>query len=451
MVVTNIIPNKPSFLGTRKECDIKAICIFLATGFFLDQDTYYNGLTVAKPASEYDKDGQLLNTYFKWTYNPDCRPFDVIVDEFQALFESIIKDQVGDKNVILPLSGGLDSRTQAAALERINANVQSYSYEFDGGYKEASISEKIALAQGFPFSKFTIRKGYLWDVIDDLASINDCYSEFTHPRQMAFLDEYKEMGDVFSLGHWGDVLFDDMGVNDDLHFDEQVDVIIKKVIKKGGLELAAAVWVEWGLEGTFYDYFRARIEKLLKEINIVNSANAQIRAFKSLYWAPRWTSVNLSIFEKIAPITLPYYDNRICEFITTVPEKYLSGRKIQIEYLKRYSPQLAKIEWQENQPFNLFNYQWNKAPYNLPYRTISKLKRVIKPKKYIQRNWELQFIGDDNRKHLEKRLFSTSDLLSKNLREEFYQKFIEGDSVKYSHPVSMILTLMTWEEIQKNK
>src|SRR5690606_21838790 len=124
------------------------------------------------------------------------------------------------------------------------------------------------------------------------------YSEFTHPRQMAFYGKYKTMGDVFSLGHWGDVSFDDMSVPDDLPLEQQIDVLLKKMVKKGGMALATALWKQWHLEGDFYDYFYERLKALLQNVNIPQSANAQIRAFKGLYWAPRWTSVNLSIFEK---------------------------------------------------------------------------------------------------------------------------------------------------------
>ena len=56
-----------------------------------------------------------------------------------------------------------------------------------------------------------LEKSYLWDKMSELASINQCYSEFTHPRQMAVIEEIAQLGNNFSLGHWGDVLFDSGG------------------------------------------------------------------------------------------------------------------------------------------------------------------------------------------------------------------------------------------------
>lgn len=444
---TDIIPIEQQFFGTKGKLDLNAICIFAATGFFLDDDTYYENLKVLKPACDYDIEGDRIVAcipYFKWYHEPDKISLHSAVEEFSELFESIVEEQTSGKRVILPLSGGLDSRTQAAALKHIGADVEAYSYEFQNGHREASYGRRIANACRFGFRSWVVPNGYLWDSIERLAEINQGYSEFTHPRQMAFIDSYQDLGEVFSLGHWGDVLFDDMGIPDDLPFDAQVDVVMKKIVKKGGFELADELWKSGGLEGSFRDYFTERIRDLLGQIDITNSANARIRAFKSLYWAPRWTSTNLSVFSTVRPVTLPYYDKRICEFVCKIPETLLAARKIQIEYIKMRSPSLAKIVWQDKRPFNLYNYHLNKAPFNTPYKIFDKLTRAISCKHYIQRNWELQFVGDSNDKMLKHYLFDNekiAHLLPIELSKRFYDSFRKKDPVKYSHPVSMLLTL----------
>lgn len=445
---TPIIPQRPIFYGDHNSLDYRAVCIYTALGFFLGTDTFWVDKKVLPVASDCrtDENGLLISStpYFTWQYNPREITLERAADEFGELFETIVDEQTKGKKVILPLSGGLDSRTQAAALKNNGAQVNAYSYSFQNGHDESRYSARIARTQGFPFRSLLIKPGYLWDAIDKLARINGCYSEFTHPRQMAFYEEYRSMGDIFSLGHWGDVLFDDMGVPDDLSFDEQVNAILKKVVKKGGMELGAALWKAWELEGSFEEYLYEKIKSLHSSIDIPRSANARIRAFKSLYWAPRWTSVNLSIFESVHPISLPFYDNRMCEFICTVPEKHLSGRQIQIAYLKKRAPRLAKITWQEHRPFNLYNSHLDKLPWNLPYRIYSKVKRSINTNKLIQRNWELQFIGEENDKQLKDRLFNEtkfSEWVPRQVTEDFYYKFRTKDAVYYSHSVSMLLTL----------
>ncbi|SDW84172.1 asparagine synthase-related protein [Aequorivita viscosa] len=448
-IKTPIIPYRSDFVGEKHTLDLEAICVYAAVGFFLDTDTFYKELKTLRPFTDYviSEDNKRVieeKPYFKWHYSPIERPFDQIVQEFAALFETIVADQSVGRKVILPLSGGLDSRTQAAALAHLKIETNSYSYSFSKGHDETKYSRKIAEVCGFPFQSWEVPKGYLWNVIEDLARINDCYSEFTHPRQMAFLDKYKELGDVFSLGHLGDLVFDDMGVDDKLPFESQVNHLFKIVIKKGGLTVGNMLWESWGLKGDFEQYIRTRIESLLSEIDIQESANAQIRAFKNIHWVPRWTNTNLSVFESQRPMELPYYDDRMCEFICTVPEKYLADRQIQIAYLKLRNPDLARITWEAQRPFNLYNYHLNKAPYNLPYRVIDKAKRTLKPHFTVQRNWELQFLGDDNQKQLKKWLFENpnfKNFVAPEVVTSILNKFNSDNAVTYSHPLSMLLTL----------
>lgn len=201
----------------------------------------------------------------------------------------------------------------------------------------------------------------------------------------------------------------------------------------------------WALEGEFEDYLKSRIQGLLDQIEIEHKG-AKIRAFKNLYWAPRWTSINLAVFEAAQPIHLPYYDKRMCEFVCGIPEEYLADRKIQIEYIKKRNPAIAKIMWQDHKPYNLYNYHKNKSPYNLPYRIKNKLAREINAKlgkKYIQRNWELQFLGQENDKKLRSYLYDEKFLnfVGKESVDRIYNDFKEKDAVFYSHAVSMLLTL----------
>ncbi|WP_452227719.1 asparagine synthase-related protein [Lacinutrix sp. MEBiC02404] len=451
---TPILPTKQTFtkLDAPHELHKEAICIYAATGFFMDGDTYFKDEVCLLPAHEHslDAEGVLVKSepWFHWHYSPREISFDQALEEYIALLTTITKEQVGDGPVILPISGGLDSRSQALIFKGLTNKVQAYSYSFPGGFPEHKISEKIAKVCGFEFDAYTIPKGYLWDSIDDLAHINGCFSEFTHARQMAVLPELKQKKGVFSLGHWGDVLFD-RGAPEDIKEEDVIPLLLKKMLKPGGLEFAEALWKSWGLAGTFKPYFISRIENGLSKIKIDN-ISARVRAFKTSQWAHRWTTTNLSVFAEAHPITLPYYDDRMMQFICTIPEEYLADRRLQIAHLQQDNA-LANITWQEQKPFHLNNYQYNKTPYNLPYRILNKLKREFQAalgNPYIQRNFELQFYGEANDKKLQDRIFDTSflEFIPKEVVTEFYDKFKNVNPVYYSTPVSMLLTFSLWKK-----
>ncbi|MCK7589897.1 asparagine synthetase B family protein [Subsaxibacter sp. CAU 1640] len=443
----SILPNCPNTI------DKKALCIYVTTGFFLGDDSFYVNKKVLQPGNTYslNENNVIINETpnFNWFHEPRSISFKTALDEFTDLFETIIREQSKNSHMILPLSGGLDSRSQAVGLKHIGAEVETYSYSFSGGFKEHRIGKAIADATGFPFSPMIIPRSYLWDEIDDMADINGCYSEFTHPRQMAVLPALKQMQGEFSLGHWGDVLFD-RGISTSDESKSEVDLVFKKIVKSSGLELAKLLWVSWKLEGDFETYLKQRIQNLLDNIAIENKS-AKIRAFKSMYWAPRWTSVNLSFFESIHPIHLPYYDDRMCQFICTVPETFLADRKLQIEYIKLRNPKVAKIMWQDQKPYNLFNYHKNRPPRNLPFKIQSKIVRQFHKfigKQYIQRNWELQFKGSLNDEKLKDYLFRDEflEFIGSQTVMGIYKKFKEENPISYAHAVSMLLTLSVWQQ-----
>ncbi len=452
-IKTPILPTHQHFVKVHAphEIDQKALCIFAAIGYFLGSDTYWKDIKVLPPGTinTIDDDGFCIDSkpWFTWHHTPRNITFDQSVTEFTELFHRICKEQAGDRTVLLPLSGGLDSRTQAVAYSKVDNPIISYSYSFHNGYKEGAIAKKIAEVFNYEYRDMVIPPGYLWDKIDELAAITDCYSEFTHPRQMAVIDEFRKMDGVFTLGHWGDVLFD-IPAPEDLPMEDALDWLCNRLVVKGGQELAEALWESWELEGDFRTYFRERVESIWNTIPIDN-VTAKVRAYLSSTRAVRWTNIGFAIFEATNPIEAPYYDDRMAEFICGIPEEYLADRQIQIAYLKTQSPEVSKITWQAEKPYNLYNFHNNKSPNNLPYRIANKLERILKEKMgkpFIQRNWELQFLGMENDEKLQEHLFGKNlhPFLSKEILVRFYNKFKTGDIVKYSHPLSMLLTFAVW-------
>lgn len=417
-----------------------SISNWLATGFFLGDQNFVKNKYI----------GDDFSSNFEWSSNPREISFESAVSEFSNIFENIIKNSIDGKNIILPLSGGLDSRTLAVAL-RGHKNVIAISYEFEGGIRETDYAQKIAEANDWEFHKYQIKRGYLWDNIEKLSNITGCQTEFTHPRQMAIIDEISKFGDVFLSGQWGDVLFNSYGMTSNASSTEQILKLIKLIAKPGGVELSKDLWEFWGLNGDFETSFYQKIKSEYDKIKI-EEPNAKIRAFKSLQWAPRWANSNLKVFSHKKDIILPYYDKSMLEFISSVPEKILDKRRIQIEYIKNNSFELSSIPWQEYD-LNLYQYQNFNSLY-FPRRVFRYSKRIIREKimkknKIIQRNWELQFIGKKNEDKLKEWLFETEEIkniIPMKILKKYYTNFKEVDPIKYSHPISMLLTLAVWSK-----
>jgi len=429
------------------DIDLPSIAEWIACGFFLDDKNFTK--------QKYGR-GENYNCQQNWYYEPRNISFKSAVEEFTHIFETLILGNIENKKIILPLSGGLDSRTVASAL-RNKDNITTYSYEFTGGVKETKYAKKISKEMGWPFYNYLIPKGYLWGKIEKLAEINLCQSDFTHPRQMAVIHQISKLGNLIISGQWGDVLFDLPKLSKRETLDNQAWFLFNKIVKPGGLALSNKLWDEWGFIGKFEKILFNRIKGLLSEIKIDNPSR-RVQAFKSMHWAHRWANPNLNIFSSKCELFVPYYENAICEFICSTPDYYLQDRKIQIKYLQNTSPGLAKIPWQLYD-LNLYNYKYFNNFY-FPRRLYRFLKRNVNEKilnkpPIIQRNWELQFLGSENSKYLEHWLFGKkilNDIVPSDLINKFYQKFLTENQVVFSHPVSMLLTLSVWcEKFWKRK
>lgn len=422
----------------KSNINYQAIAGWLATGFFFN-DEYFT--------LENKKKHTLNLPSLKWYYAPKKKSFDELIYDFTNIFDSLIKTHTKDKKIILPLSGGLDSRTLAASLIG-NKNVIAYSYEFSDGVEEIKYAEQIAEVCGWEFHSFTIPKGYLWKKIEEISSINGCKTEFTHPRQMAVLEEVSDFGDIFLSGSMGDLLFDSFETNH-LMKKDPIELIKTHILKPSGIELASEFWNHSSLKDSFETYYNQKIERQINKINIKNLSSL-IRAYKSMYYVRNWTNVNMDFFTHFKDVYAPYHDNKMCNFVCNIPEKHLKNRKIQIEYIKRKAPQLAKIKWQKYN-IDLYNYKKFNNAY-IPKRIFKKSIRILNEKLFfkkaiVERNWEIQFCGAQNEIKLESYLFNNSSLIKivpERIIFEFYKKFKFKQPVKYSHSISMLLTLSIW-------
>ena len=104
----------------------------------------------------------------------------------------------------------------------------TYSYEFEGGINETGYARQIAEASGWKFHDYKISNGYLWRKIEELAEINHCQSDFTHPRQMAVIESISGLGDIILSGQWGDVLFDNFDIDEYANIDFQTNFVLNK-------------------------------------------------------------------------------------------------------------------------------------------------------------------------------------------------------------------------------
>jgi asparagine synthase (glutamine-hydrolysing) len=146
---------------------------------------------------------------------------------------------------------------------------------------------------------------------------------------------------------------------------------------------------------------------------------------------------------------LPFYDTRMTDFFATVPSAFVEGRRLQIDYLKRFAPDLARITWQAYGT-NLYRVA-HFDTWLLPARAVKKAMRALASRPVPERNWEVQFLGAEGRRGLEKHLIEPGRKLHafvdprevRTLLDGFFASPLEEGR---GYTVSMLLTFAAFLE-----
>lgn len=121
---------------------------------------------------------------------------------------------------------------------------------------------------------------------------------------------------------------------------------------------------------------------------------------------------------------------------------------MQIEYLKRHAPRVARIEWQPYEA-NLYAYRWSPL-WMKPVRAWRKLRRAVRGEKVIQRNWEVQFFSVGGWEQLEGWLLRKGlvlhELVTPAKIRDLLEEFRRSPDGANGYTVSVLLTFSVWLE-----
>ena len=444
--------------ASRRRLDWDGLAGFFAFGFFPQDRTFFEDVRILRPSSHYvfDGAGRLLKSerYAGWRHRPDARrsPRDT-VEAFASVLHPIMDEQSGSpERMAVPISGGLDSRTTVAALTRPGrktaAALWSYSYGYAGDSVETRIARRVAEARSLPFRALTVGP-YLFDELDRVLACVEGFQDVTQARQAVVANLLAEQADVVMAAHWGDVWLDDMGlVGARPTEDGLVDHALAKISKRGRAWLLRHV-IAPKLGEAAEPRLRAMVAEELGRFPDIEDADFRMKAFKTDQWSFRWTLASLRMYQSGAFPRLPFYDSRMADFFATVPSEQVSQRSLQIEYLKRYAPDLARITWQAYQT-NLYRAA-HFDTWLLPARAVKKAVRLLSARRVPERNWEVQLLGEDGRRRLAEHLTSSGRKLHDvvdpaevaALLESFFRSPLEEGR---GYTVSMLLTFAAWLE-----
>ncbi|RYD59435.1 MAG: hypothetical protein EOP56_00795 [Sphingobacteriales bacterium] len=437
-----------------KQLDWEGITGFLGMGFFQDDTTYLKNIKVLLPASCYRFDRQLNlishSRYWNWSYDPKPHTIKEYTEQLHNAMTSSISYAISGKRVALPISGGLDSRTLAGIMTASGThaanNIWSFSYGYTPSSVETRIAGKIASSRNIPFDSYTL-PNYLFDKMEVIKDAVEMFQYVDGTRQASMKELLEEKSDLVIGGHWGDVWLDDMGITDNngAAREEGLQAAFgKKIIKKG------SEWLLDNVSGQHFANGRQHLEDYFRDFadqyRHIEDADFVMKIFKTDQWSFRWTLASIRMYQAAVFPVLPFYDKRVVDLFLQIPTSVVAGRQLQIDYLKQYHPDLAKITWQEYGN-NLYWYKhFNNR--NIAYRAIDKIRRSIKGEQPITRNWEIFYLNDNGRRQLEKILLQSPfrDVVPESTSRALLNDLYRHPNAGNGYAISMLHTFARFIE-----
>jgi len=435
------------FAGT-KELDWEGITGFLSMGFFPEDKTYLKTIKIFKPASCYcfNEQLQLVNyqRYWNWSHQPQEYSVNKHINKLNEVLIATLGEAIKGKRVALPISGGLDSRVLSGVTSQILHGDVSKLWSFSYGYSDTSvetiIAKQIANSRKIPFDNYVV-PNYLFDKINTITESVELFQYVDGTRQ-AFMNEMLDRkSDVVIGGHWGDVWMDDMGIEDDASKNEDDTLLFafrKKIIKKGSSWLMNEVCKPYIKDSE--DYLNSYFTDYINKYKYIKDPDFRMKIFKTDQWSFRWTLASIRMYQAGAFPVLPFYDRRIVELFTTIKTSEVKKRYLEVEYIKAFHPDLAKIKWQEYNS-NLYNYKFF-SNRNIAYRVADKLKRSVVKNSVVRRNWEIFYLNPAGREHLEQELLNPkfSAIVSAGKIRQLINELYDAPSASNGYAISMLLT-----------
>lgn len=340
---------------------------FLVTGFVTGRGTLFDGIDQIQAGEFliYDKRTGKTGLYSHYQYqHGDFFPVsgeqmvermdEVCTNVFTRLIESTV-DQ--GKHLVVPLSGGLDSRLLVAMLKRLGVeDVTCFTYGIRNN-RESRFSREVAGALGYPwyFVEYTAAK---WEEmfhspeLQEVLRYSGNLTALPHIQDMAAVRELKKRGlipegSVFVPGHGADVL---SGCKIPRTYDVRQGCTTEEAVRYV-LADHHSYW-DWDTNGPLQSLFEERVRAIIPAVRAddrESGANA-IEFFDYRERQAKYIINSVRTYEYYGyEWRIPFWDNELMEFFMKVPLPYRRSQRLYKQFAREkvFTGGLNKLKYIE--------------------------------------------------------------------------------------------------------
>lgn len=331
--------------------DPNAVKEFYMSGYTSQDKTLYRDIKQLRAGeSLYLESGNQPITQRYYTYYSKDkkhlsinRMIDIYNDVLFRTFQRLLKS-VGKRKIVLPLSGGVDSRLVACMLRKLGyGNVTCFSYGVPNNW-EANISRKVAERVGYnwifvPYSRkkwHSVYRSqewkdffYSWDNLSSLFSVNEWIAIGELKRNRSIPEDA-----VFVPGHTGDFI---SGGHLQYIFGEKKDGITKEGLISDILKKHYGLWPSKLKKAEIRDCLTNGLSKFFGSLPL-DSKEDIANAYECWEWQERQSKFIINSVRTYDfwgyEWRLPLWDSEMMDFWSAVPYEMKMEKKLYLSHLK---------------------------------------------------------------------------------------------------------------------
>jgi asparagine synthase (glutamine-hydrolysing) len=351
----------------NKEIDHEAVADFFAFGRIFGDNTFFKRVKAMPPASiiTWSKGKISKKRYwdfkFEEEYDPDLTEA-YYVKKLAALFRKAVERTTKERHRFgVFLSGGLDSRTIAAALDKKYYPINTFTYGIRGG-DEAQIAKKIAEKLGTKHEFIELKSDYLVSFAQQGVYLTDGMLNCANFHWISIKPTVRKHADVMFHGLGLDILLSTVlshtmyshfyGGGSILLLERQMSEAKENLFSGLLYSYFNTLVTEEMMPLFFSDTYYQKIKKYPRQsfdrhLNLVREKDP-VNKLDS-FWLRTFGRYNLSrvILRNYSEDRVPSLDNDFFEFALKLPRKFRFRRQeLYFKLLAELAPELAKIPYQ---------------------------------------------------------------------------------------------------------
>jgi len=334
----------------KKELKHETVADFFAFGEILGNKTFFNGIEVLPPASilTYERGEISMKQYWKFNYDPDySKTEDEFVDELVKTFKRAIDIRTKDKyRYGVSLSGGLDSRSIVAAIEK-NKRKDVLAFTFGPlDCDEVKVAKKVADITGMMHKIIEITPEMIIDNGENEVYLSDGLDYIGVSYILPLHRLIKSNIDAVFTGFALDTSLSSMYLTKEI-LNTKSDKELFNILHE-----KMTVFSDKELRKLFVDEYYSKIrayplssfKKAFDEVKDGRPGNKS-NLFGFLNHARRWTLMGHVLMRSAVEDLTPALDNEFINITRTIPPELRLNHSIYRKFLKKLSPELAKIPY----------------------------------------------------------------------------------------------------------